>query len=464
MVVGEELLGVSGGSAGGETVTELRVFADEAAERIVLGAVMLSASAGDDVIDVLTSGDFYRPAHASIYAALTGALAVGEPTDPVAIVHRLAESGEPDRSGGAAYLLELVQSVPTVAQVGHYARIVAGWAARRRALEAGSRIVSLAGDLSRDVPDMIDVAQQTLHAATSGDRSGAKTPGALLDPTLKMLIDDDGSQAGLSTGLGVLDDAIGGLRPGQLMIVGARPGVGKSFLLLGLCRSASVHRGIPSALWSLEMSEDEVMMRLLSAECDVDLTRLIKRTLRPDDIERLTTRSGRVRKAPMMIDDARPMTVSGIRSRARRIQQTHGLDLIVVDYLQLLNSSRRHDSRVTEVGEMSRDLKILAGDLGVPVVVAAQLNRNPESRRDGRPQLSDLRESGSIEADADVVILLHRDDMTDPNHARAGEIDLIVAKNRSGPGGTVTALAQLHRARVTDFAPSDLSTYDRRQR
>lgn len=433
--------------------SEAAPLADVNAEQAVLGAMMLSGSAAEMVIETgIRSSDFYRPAHATIYAAITVALATGEPTDMVAIAHALASTGELTRVGGAPYLHTLIASVPTAANGGWYAQVVHGFAARRRLVESAVRIAQVAQDLSRDVPDAVNAAQSILHAATVADtRSSVDRIGDLVDAALDDILSDRGPERGLSTGLGSLDDVIGGLKPGQLVIVAGRPGGGKSVVGMDMARAAAIHRGVPTAVFSLEMTKTELMQRVFAAECGVNLTRIMNGGLHDEERARLHAGALRIRKAPMFVDDTAPNDLGSIRSTARRIQQRSGLGLIVVDYLQLVRAAVARDSRHQEVGEVSSGLKLLAKELGVPVVAACQLNRNSESRTDRRPALSDLRESGSLEQDADVVILLHRPDYHDPEHERAGEIDLILGKNRHGPQETVTAAAQLDKVRVVDF-------------
>lgn len=422
---------------------------DEAAERITLGSMMLSPSSADEVLEILTSRDFYSPRHSSIFAAITAAHASGSPAEPIALLRLLAEAGEVERIGGAQYLAELLEAVPTAVQASHYAKIVADWSARRRIQAVALRLEQLSGDLTRSVPEMIDAAQSAVHVATT---TGARDATSYAELTRTVATELQGETApGLPTGLRDLDRLIGKLKPGQLAIVGARPGVGKSVLLTVICRAAALRLGEPTLLFSLEMSEGEVTRRLLAAELDIPLRRLIHSRPQPADLERLNTHSSLAHSSALRIDGTRPLDLGALRSKARRMRQRHGLSLIVVDYLQLMSTTHR-GSRAEEIGEISRGLKILAGDLEVPVVVAAQLNRQSEYRSDRRPQLSDLRESGSIEADADVVILLHRDDLTDPDSPRAGEIDLIVAKNRNGAVDVVTAAAQLSYARIVDMA------------
>lgn len=436
-------------------------LADVSAEQAVLGALMMSPAIADEILDIISANDFYDHRHATIYAAVTGLLGQDQPVDAVTVAHALAGSGDLARIGGAGYLHTLLASVPTAANAAFYARIIAGYTTRRRIRETAIQLDQYATDLTADVADVVDQAQRAVHDATVPTRRPpVPAYGDLLDTTLEDMFDDD-KPRGLSTGIGALDDVLGGMKGGQLIIVAARPGLGKSVLVVGFARTAAMRCTIPALMFSLEMSSHEVMCRILSAETDIELTRILKGGLAPLERARLRSIAENIRTAPFYVDATKQTDLAAIRATARRTQQRHGLGLLVVDYLQLMTAATgarrdRLDNRAQEVGEISRGLKLLAGQLDIPIVAAAQLNRQPEQRTDRRPQLSDLRESGSIEADADAVILLHRPDYYDPEHPRAGEIDFIIAKNRNGPMETVTAAAQLSRSRIVDFAAKDL--------
>jgi replicative DNA helicase len=257
---------------------------------------------------------------------------------------------------------------------------------------------------------------------------------------------------GVPTGFMDLDERTHGLHPGQMVVIAARPAVGKSTLALDIARSCSIKNNLTSAIFSLEMSKSEITMRLLSAESRVPLTRMRSGRMDDQDWSRLARRMGEVAEAPLYIDDSPNLTMMEIRAKARRLKQRHDLRLIVVDYLQLMTSGKKVESRQQEVSEFSRALKLLSKELEVPVVALSQLNRGPEQRTDKKPMLSDLRESGAIEQDADLVILLHREDIYEPESPRAGEADLIIAKHRNGATGTVTVSFQGTYSRFTDMA------------
>lgn len=448
------------GSPGAEAQFDRTPPQDIAAEQCVLGGMLLSKDAIADVIEILRSSDFYRPAHATIFDAILDLYGRGEPADPITVAAALADSGDLARVGGAPYLHTLIAAVPTAANAAYYARIVSERAVLRRLVEAGTRIVQLgygaAAGAGRDVDDVVDLAQQAVYEVTERRVSEDFSVLAdLLQPTLDE-IEAVGSQSGVMTGVPTgftdLDRLLNGLHPGQLIVVAGRPGLGKSTVSMDFARNAAIRHNLASVIFSLEMSKVEIVMRLLSAEARVPLHVLRSGQLSDDDWTKLARRMGEISEAPLFVDDTPNMNLMEIRAKARRLRQRHDLRLVVVDYLQLMTTPKRVESRQQEVAELSRGLKLLAKEIECPVVAVSQLNRGPEQRTDKRPQLSDLRESGSIEQDADVVILLHREDYYDKESPRAGEADFIVAKHRNGPTDTITVAAQLHMSRFVDMA------------
>jgi len=429
---------------------------DTAAEQSVLGAMLLSKDAIADVVEVVREGDFYRPAHQTIYGAILDLYARGEPADAVTVSASLTKSGELGRVGGAPYLHTLVSMVPTAANAGYYGRIVREQSILRRLVEAGTRIVHMGYSGTGDVDDMVDRAQAEVYDVTERRTSEDYLPlREIMGDTLneiEAISNRGGEMVGVPTGFIDLDSISNGLHPGQLIIVAARPALGKSTLGLDICRSASIKHGLASVIFSLEMSRNEIVMRLLSAEAQVPLQHMRNGTMSDADWTKLATKMGSVSEAPLFIDDSPNLTLMEIRAKGRRLKQRHDLRLVVVDYLQLLTSGKRVENRQQEVSEFSRSLKLLAKELEVPVIAISQLNRGPEQRQDKRPLLADLRESGSLEQDADMVILLHREDAYERESPRAGEADLIVAKHRNGPTATVTVAFQGHYSRFTDMA------------
>jgi replicative DNA helicase len=431
---------------------------DIVAEQSVLGAMLLSKDAVADVIEGLREVDFYKPAHATIYGAILDIYGKGEPADAITVANYLGKKGLLSNVGGAAYLHTLVASVPTAANASYYSRIVSERAILRRLVDAGTRIAQMGYAGDAEVDSLVDRAQAEIYDVTSLRTSEDYMPLAdIMQGTLAEIeaIEGRGGQlVGVPTGFQQLDDITHGLHAGQLVIVAARPAIGKSTLGLDLARAASIRHNMTSAIFSLEMSRNEIVMRLLSAEAQVSLGNMRAGTLSDADWGRLANKMGQVNDAPLFIDDSPNMTMMEIRAKARRLKQRFDLKLLVIDYLQLMSSGRKVESRQVEVSEFSRSLKLLAKELEIPVIAISQLNRGPEQRQDKRPMLSDLRESGSLEQDADMVILLHREDVYERESPRAGEADFILAKHRNGPTGTVTVAFQGHYSRFVDMATS----------
>ncbi len=436
---------------------------DILAEQSVLGGMLLSKDAIADVVETLRKNDFYRPAHETIFDAILDLYGRGEPADAVTVASELAKRGDLGRVGGAPYLHTLIASVPTAANAGYYARIVREQAVLRRLVEAGTRITQLgyATD-GGDVDDLVNAAQAEVYAVTERRASEDYRPlGEIMNETVAE-IERNGSRGegliGVPTGFRDLDALTNGLHPGQMVIVAARPAIGKSTLALDICRAASVRHGLTSVIFSLEMGRTELTTRLLAAETGIDMQRLRRGRMDGRDWDRIASTMSRLSEAPLFIDDSPNMSLMEIRAKCRRLKQRHDLRLVVVDYIQLMTSGKKVESRQQEVSEFSRALKLLAKELEVPVIAVAQLNRGPEQRQDKRPQMSDLRESGSLEQDADVVMLLHREDAyrskseLETEAARAGEADIIVAKHRNGPTDTITVAFQGHLSRFADMA------------
>ncbi|MCX6449152.1 MAG: replicative DNA helicase [Actinobacteria bacterium] len=427
---------------------------DVIAEQSVLGGMLLSKDAISDVVEILRERDFYRPAHELIYDAIIDLYGRGEPADPVTVSAELTKRGDLVRAGGAPYLHTLISSVPTAANAGYYAKIIRERAIMRRLVEAGTKIVQLGYTDEGEVDDAVDQAQAEVFAVTERREADdyvqlSELLPAALDEIEKIAAGVIGQ--GVKTGFKDLDALTNGFHPGNMIVLAARPAVGKSTLGLDIARYASIHKGETSVIFSLEMSRSEITMRMLSAEARVPLNNIRSGNLTEEEWSRMARRMGEISQAPMFIDDSPNLSLMEIRAKSRRLKQRHNLKLIVIDYLQLMTSGKRVENRQQEVSEFSRQLKLLAKELNVPVVAISQLNRSPEQRSDKKPMLSDLRESGSIEQDADVVILLHREDLYDSQN-RSGEADLIVAKHRNGPTRTITVSAQLHFARFTDMA------------
>jgi replicative DNA helicase len=410
------------------------------AEESVLGSMMLSAEAIADVVELLQPEDFYRSANGRIYETLRDLYAKGEPVDLVTSVELLKRKGTLEEIGGALYLRDLVEQVPTPASAAHYARIVSQTALLRRLISAAADIMEMAYAAPEDPEGVADGAEQRIYdVARREDKDEVAVLRELVDQAmvdLESIQNRDSAYTGLPSGFRDLDDLMSGLQPGNLVIIAARPGIGKSSLATNIARNVAVD-GHPVALFSLEMSRFEIGMRVLCSEARVPWDRIRNKRVGPDDWSRVVHAAETLHDAPLHIVDSGNVNIVDIRAKARRMRTGRtGLSLIIVDYLQLMTSplTRRPDNRQQEVAEISRSLKLLAKELRIPILALSQLNRNPETRADKRPQLSDLRESGSLEQDSDVVMFIHRDD---GDVEKKREAELIVAKHRNGPTGSI---------------------------
>jgi replicative DNA helicase len=446
----------SGEWDGGGTSFERVPPQDLDAEQSVLGGMLLSKDAIADVVEVIKGHDFYKPAHETIFQAILDIYAKGEPADPITIAAELTKRGEINKVGGASYLHTLVQTVPTAANAEYYAEIVHERAVLRRLVEAGTRITQMGYAADDDVDEIVNRAQAEIYAVTEQRTSEDYLPlGDIMEGALdeiEAIGSRTGEMTGVPTGFTDLDSLTNGLHPGQMIVIAARPAMGKSTLALDFARAASIKNNLPSVIFSLEMGRNEIAMRLLSAEARVALHHMRSGTMTDEDWTRLARRMPEVSAAPLYIDDSPNLSMMEIRAKCRRLKQRNDIKLVIIDYLQLMQSGKRSESRQQEVSDMSRNLKLLAKELEVPVIALSQLNRGPEQRTDKKPQVSDLRESGSIEQDADMVILLHREDAYEKESPRAGEADIIVGKHRNGPTATITVAFQGHYSRFVDMA------------
>jgi len=432
---------------------------DLLAEQSALGGMLLSKDAVADVTGLLRGPDFYVPKHEVIYEAVLALYARGEPTDAITVTDQLTKMGDLQRAGGAEYLHTITSIVPTAANASYYAEIVAEKALLRRLVEAGTRIVQMGYAGEGEAVDLVNSAQSEIYGVTGADQANDYVP---LSDAVTAAIEEiekakmsEGGMMGVPTGFAELDEKTNGFAAGQMIIVAARPAMGKSTLALDIARSGSVGAGATTVFFSLEMGRAEIAMRLLAAEASIPMQTLRKGALDQRDFTKLAATQARINEAPLFIDDSPNLTLVEIRAKCRRLKQRHNLKMVVIDYLQLLSSGKRVESRQQEVSEFSRALKLLSKELEVPVVALSQLNRASEQRSDKMPAISDLRESGSLEQDADMVILLHRESSYEKDNPRAGEADLILAKQRNGPTGTVTVAFQGHYSRFQDM-PSGL--------
>jgi replicative DNA helicase len=427
------------------------------AEESVLGAMMLSPGAIGAVSEILDAGDFYRESHGKIYRAALALYARGEPVDAITLVDELEQRGELEDAGGRSRVHELAALVPASANAGHYARIVREMATLRGLIRAGSEIATLGWERVGEPADLVDRAEQIVFDLS---QSRVSTEFSHIETLLKesferitALYEAGEEITGVPSGFRDVDRLTSGFQPGNLVIVAARPSMGKS--AFGLCIGANIaiRHQIPVALFTLEMSKAEVTQRLMCSEAKVESQRLRSGKLAPDDWPRLTAACDKLAKAPIYVDDTGSITMMEIRSKARRLKSKEPtLGLIIVDYLQLMTSGASVENRVQEVSQISRNLKILARDLDVPILAMSQLSRAVEQRHDKRPILSDLRESGSIEQDADLVAFIYRDEYYNDDSPDQGLAEVILAKHRNGPTG-IEKLSFLKRyAKFADLA------------
>lgn len=419
------------------------------AEVSVLGSVLLSERALDAVVDEgLRPGDFYRESHGLIFGAMLRLWGASPPSpvDALTVSEQLAREGALDGVGGTAYVHSLPSVVPSAGNVRHYARIVREHALTRRLLDAlreTQEEVRAGGGSARE---LLERAESRLFGVARDDGGGGLRPiGDVLSDELDRLervSRGEGTTSGTPSGFRDLDALTGGFQPGNLVVLAARPAMGKSALAVNVVENAAVGGAVPSALFSLEMSEQELAQRLVASQALIGGDDLRKGRVGPERWPKVVAAAERLARAPLFVDDSAGLGVLELRTRARRLSARDGLGLVVVDYLQLMRPEDPSVSRVEQIGQISRGLKLLARELAVPVIAVSQLSRAVESRPDKRPLLSDLRESGNIEQDADLVMFIYRDDYYNRDSERPGEADLILAKHRNGPTGDVALAFQ----------------------
>jgi replicative DNA helicase len=427
------------------------------AEESVLGAMMLSPGAIGAVSEILDASDFYRESHSKIYRAALALYARGEPVDAITLVDELEQRGELEDVGGRSRVHELAALVPASANAGHYARIVREMATLRGLITAGGEVSRLGWERPGEAQDLVDRAEQIIFELS---QSRVSTEFSHIELLLKesferitALYEAGEEITGVPSGFRDIDRLTSGFQEGNLIIVAARPSMGKS--AFGLCAASNIaiRHQIPVALFTLEMSKAEVTQRLMCSEAKVESQRLRSGKLAPDDWPRLTAACDKLAKAPIYIDDTGSITMMEIRSKARRLKSKEPtLGLIIVDYLQLMTSGSNVESRVQEVSQISRNLKVLARDLDVPILAMSQLSRAVEQRHDKRPILSDLRESGSIEQDADLVAFIYRDEYYNDDSPDQGLAEVILAKHRNGPTGSEKLSFLKRYAKFADLA------------
>jgi replicative DNA helicase len=433
------------------------------AEQSVLGALLIDSTAWDQVADVVVPGDFYRPDHRLIFEALGELVAGGRPGDVVTTSEQLQRRGRLEEAGGLAYLGTLARDTPTAANVRAYAGIVRERALLRALIEAGRGIAaSVFSDEGRSARELVDEAEKRVFEiaeAGARGREGTQKVATML-PQIIDQIDERYSNPdklrGLATGFSEFDKKTGGLRPGDLIIVAGRPSMGKTTLAVNMAEYAAVHPEIRAsvAIFSMEMPSEQLIERMLSSIGHVPLNNIRSGRISDDDWARITSATSQLSDARIFIDESPALTPTELRARARRLKrENHGLDLIVVDYLQLMQVAGTKENRATEIAEISRGLKALAKELQVPVIALSQLNRSVEQRSEKKPVMSDLRESGSLEQDADMILLIYRDEVYDKNTTKKGIAEIDLAKHRNGEIGTFLLTFQGPYSRFVNYAP-----------
>ncbi len=413
------------------------------AEESILSAILLDNNILLDVLELLTPEDFYRTAHQTIFAAINALFHKAEPVDLVTLTNVLREKNKLEEIGGAAYLARLVDTVPSAINVQHYARIIRDKSSLRRLIAKSNEITQRCYEDSGDLDQVLDFAESAVFEISENKHQAAFHPlNKIIESNIDALEERQGNRAlvtGVTTGFTRLDHLTAGLQGSDLIILAARPSMGKTALALNIARNAAVEGNVPVAIFSLEMSKEQLSMRMLCSEARVDSSRVRGGFLNPEDWNRITDAAGVLSEAPLFIDDSPDISATSIRTKSRRLKMDRGLGLVVIDYMQLMKGRLTAERRDLEISEISRSLKLLAKELNLPVVALSQLNRKLEERSDKRPQLSDLRESGALEQDADVVAFIYRDEVynKDESNSNRGMAEIIIAKQRNGPTGTV---------------------------
>lgn len=434
------------------------------AEQSVLGGLMLDNSAWEQVSDLLVEQDFYRHDHQLIFRGIAELMEQANPVDVITLAEWHNQRGELDKVGELAYLGALARNTPSAANIKAYAAIVRERSILRQLIQIGNNIANMAfTPEGRNSEEMLDTAERRVFEIAE---KGAKRGGGFIQvkdvlskvvDKIDTLFEQDSGITGLPTGFIDFDDQTSGLQPADLIIIAGRPSMGKTTFAMNIAENAAIHSKQPVAVFSMEMPADSLAMRMLSSLGRIDQHRLRTGRLNDDDWPRLTSAIALLNEAPLFIDDTGGLTPSELRARARRLKREHGLSLIIIDYLQLMSGSsngRQAENRTNEISEISRSLKALAKELNVPVIALSQLNRSLEQRPNKRPVMSDLRESGAIEQDADIIVFIYRDEVYNEDSAEKGKAEIIISKQRNGPIGTVALTFQGKYTRFENFAPA----------
>ena len=429
------------------------------AERCVLGSILINNSAFNVAAELVKPDDFYRDAHRRVFDRIVGLSELGQAIDLVTLREALDRAGDLEKIGGPAYISALADGVPRSTNVAHYAQIVKEKATLRNLIHSANKIVSRAYAADDDADAVLDRAQQEIFAiAEDRIHSGFVSMEQLVKDgfeTVERLQAQQGLVTGVPTGFTDIDGLTAGLQPADLVIVAARPSMGKTTFALNVGLHVGTRGEQTVGVFSLEMAKEQIFLRMLTAEADVDAHRLRTGMLSETDWSSLSDALGRLGQARVFVDDTPAIGVLEMRAKSRLLKETHGLDLIVIDYIQLMQGRGRFENRTQELAAISRSLKGLAKELNVPVVALSQLSRAPESRADRRPQLSDLRESGALEQDADVVMFIFREEMYDEKPENAGLAEVIIGKQRNGPTGTVKLAFLKQYTRFANYSSSE---------
>jgi len=411
------------------------------AERTVLGAILIENEAFHNAAEVLRDTDFYRDAHRKIFSRMSSLSERGDAIDLVTLKEEMSRAGDLDGAGGVAYLSSLVEGVPRATNVPYYSRIVKDKSVLRNLISAANRISRSAFDQPEETQSVLDEAEKSIFEIAEGAvRVGFEPVGTIVKTTFKMideLSENRGAVSGVPTGFVEFDEMTSGLQNSDLIIVAARPAMGKTSFCMNIAQHIGTKTEGTVGVFSLEMAKEQLVMRMLCGESRVDMHKLRSGFLSEKDWAKLVQGVSDLSQAKVFIDDTPSISVMEMRAKSRRLKLEHGLDLIVIDYLQLMSGSGRFDNRTQEIGSISRSLKGLAKELNVPIVALSQLSRAPEGRGDHRPQLSDLRESGALEQDADVVVFIFREEQYNETPDNRGIAELIIGKQRNGPTGSI---------------------------
>ena len=429
------------------------------AEQSVLGAMLLEKMAISKVAEILQAEDFYKDIHKTIFTAMMELNQKNEAVDLITLVEILKKNNKLDEVGGLSYISFLANAVPTAANIEHHARIVAEKGVLRQLINAATQIAANGYNANDNLEDIVDQAEKSILEISTRHAGGDFTPikAILIDAFTRItkLQETGAAITGVPTGFKDLDTMTAGLQPSDLILIAARPSMGKTALVLNIAQHAAIREKKSVAFFSLEMSKEQLVQRMLCCEAPVDSQKLRIGSLEQNDWSNLINAADKLNAAHIYIDDTPGITVMQMRSKARRLKAEHGLDLLIIDYLQLMQGgtgSNRSENRQQEISEISRSLKALARELSIPVIALSQLSRSVESRQVKRPMLSDLRESGSLEQDADIVAFLYREDYYDKETENKDITEIIVAKHRNGPVDTVNLLFQKHFTRFVNIA------------